>query len=150
MYLMTDYEIYDPLYPSVYVLASFWACLATWLIYSLLVYGLFTCDAFQLWMNFKIILWFILVDYIKHLYLSLLMIQFLFGSWVYSLFVTKFITKKTFQETLKPSLLYWVLFEIVLACFLIALETISSTNIFGAIAEERIWRHIFPGILIFF
>ena len=98
MYLMTDYEIYDTLYPSVYVLASFWVCLATWLIYSLLVHGFFTCNACQSWMNLKIIFWLILVDYIMHLCLYLPIIQFLFSSWVYSLLVTKFTTKKTFQK----------------------------------------------------
>ena len=98
MHLMTDYEIYDTFYPSVYVLASFWVCLTTWLIYSLLVHVSFTCDACQSRMNFKTIFWFILVDYIMHICLYFLMIQFLFSSWVYSLLVTKFTTKKTLQK----------------------------------------------------
>ena len=76
-------------------------------------------------------------DYMMHLCLSLLMIQFLFGSWVYSLFVTKLYNQENISETLKPSLLYWFFFEIVLACFFIALETISGTNIFGAVAGDK-------------
>ena len=52
-------------------------------------------------------------------------------------------------ETL--NLVYFIeFFEIVLACFFISLETIYGTNIFGAIARERNWRHIFPEILIIF
>ena len=85
MDLMTNYEIYDTFYLSVYILASFWACLTTWLIYSLLVHGFFTCDACQFWMDFKPIWWLILVDYAMHLCPYLFMTQFLFNSWVYSL-----------------------------------------------------------------
>ena len=122
-----NYEIYDTFYPSLYVLASFWVCLTTWLIYSLLVHGFFTCDACQSWMNFKTIFWLILVEYIMHLCLSLLMIQLLFSSWAYSLFVSKLYNQKNLPKTLKPSLLYWVFWDCV-GLFLHSLETISCTN----------------------
>ena len=117
MHLMTDYEKYDTFYPSVYVLASFWVCLTTGLIYSLLFHGFFTCDACHFWMDFKTICWLILVDYVMHLCPYLFMIQLLFFSWVYSLFVPKVHNQENNLETLKLCLLYWVLFEIVLACF---------------------------------
>ena len=87
--------------------------LTTWMIYSLLVHGFFTCDACQSWMNFKTIFWLILVEYIMHLCLSLLMIQLLFSSWVYSLLVSKLYNQKNLPETLKPSLLYWVFWDCV-------------------------------------
>ena len=61
MYLMTDYEIYDPFHPSVYVLASVFTCLVAWLINSLLVYVLYAGSAYLLWMNFIIMFCWILV-----------------------------------------------------------------------------------------
>ena len=43
-------------------LASFLACLAAWLINSLLVYGFFACNYCQLWMNFKVIFcWYMVI-----------------------------------------------------------------------------------------
>ena len=102
MHLMTNYEIYDTFYLSVYVLASFWVCLTTSLIYSLFVHGFFTCDACQPWMNFKIIFWMILVDYVMHLCPYLFMIQFMFNLWVYSLLVTQTHNQENISETLNP------------------------------------------------
>ena len=118
MYLMTYYEIYNPLHPSVYVLASFWACLATWLIYSLLVYGFFTCDACQLWMKFKIIFWLVYGDYIMHLCSYLFMIYFLLGLWMYSLQSPNIITRKTFKKNPKP---WFYLIEFWRLCWLVSL-----------------------------
>ena len=54
-----------------------------------------------------------------------------------------FITRKTFSKTLKPSFLWLNIWDCV-GLFFCGLETISGTNIFGAVAGERSWKQIFP------
>ena len=90
-----------------------------------------------------------LVEYIMHLCPLLFMIQLLFCSWVYSLFVPKVHNQENISETLKLCLLYWVLFEIVLACFFSLGNNFWHKHIWRR-CRGRSWRHIFLGILIFF
>ena len=130
----TDYEKYAPFYPLVCVLASFLACLATQLIISLLVYSIYACNAYQLWMNFKVMFcWFMII---------ILCISVLLYLWFSSYLAYEcipfchqnFTTRKTFQKTLKPSFVWLNIWDCV-GLFLCSLETISGTNSYQNLIE---------------
>ena len=63
-------------------------------------------------------------------------------------FLPNFTTTKPFKNP-KPTLFYWVLFEIVLACFFSLGNNLWHKHLWRR-CRGRSWRHIFPGILISF
>ena len=103
-------------YPSVSVLASFFSlssCLIDILITGLCLYA---GDACLLWMNFNTV--FYGSCWIYYASLS----SFVYDSVITLLMIVFHVLPQSSQprnipETLKLCLLYWVLFEIVLACF---------------------------------
>ena len=61
--------------------------------------------------------------------------------------VFKLLNQKTLK-TLENPILFYCDYWYCDGLFFCSLRTISGTNIFGTITEERSWKPIFPGILI--
>ena len=122
----TDYEIYAPFYPSVYVLASFLACLATQLVNSLLVYGFFLVMLACCEWTSK--LCFVGTRLLYYSYMFFFTCD-LVPIWIMNVFplVTKLYNQKNLSETLKPSFSWLNIWDCV-GLFLCSLEKISGTN----------------------
>ena len=122
------------------------ACLATWLIYSLLVYGFFTCNACQWWWTLRL--------YSEWYLLIILCISVLIYLWFSSCLTHECIPfshqtlqpQKPFKKTLNPSFVD-LIFEIVLACFFVACKQfLAQTSLAPLLGNEV--DFFFLGILI--
>ena len=129
--------------PSFYSLVSFITCFsysAGKFITCLMFYAWNAC---HLWVKFSIVfsvgLWFICYAYLPFNAHDLV---FTLVLWMFSLLSSKCPTKN--HENPKNLILLYCDYWDCVGLFSCSLGTISSTNIFGAIAGEWSWKPIFP------
>ena len=127
-----------------------WTCLVSWMTISLLVNVYFLVMlVLYVWTSIQSFVGSLLYTCIFISYLCL--IQLLLIHWMYSLYVFETYNQTHINKTLNPSL-NWVLLLRLCWHVSLALETVSDTNIFGAVAGDEAEANLpwdtyhFPGL----